>query len=674
MKKNGCLFKVAHNINKGYISLRKNTMNSSPISISIKVKNRFKFKKNLDNEIDIKDILITMINRTNKMYDSFQFNSNYLKLDNNEYCTRAKIIKNIKDFIFNNSIFQNNSKKSPDNTYCEIIYFFDLLIIQNKKHNLMYNLEKLGVGALILVVKFNKLQEKILIKKYKSIINDKYMTLEEINKIEILSLKLIEYYIIQPNHVYFLDFLLKNIFMNNKSQNLNYIAKYNILLLKNIMSFSNNYIKYHPFYLSCFIIKYSFEQNKIDGFQKTLIDIFDLNMRVFRNTYDEFLKYNNNQMKIVFNLEKIIEDENKAFQSKKSENNSVINKKLHNFDKYKSNTINNFYNIIKFNSSKKDKKLLNHYPESRHLVNIRVNPMKNTYYKKFLENYLSENTKNLSIYGGQNQTLNINKVDTKDSEKINAKRKNFTIESPKKCGILINYRTKRKFSEKNRIFNNKLIAYNLIKKKENKTILNNLKKNNTNKENNNEINNENRDENYKNNENLENKNYETIEAEDRENYYKRVNSELSNCTIQRNCSSIRKTYKSKKKNLKENNSNISNNSNNNNKITKNENLYENKNDKKFIFDSQKKEKKNINIKAFLEKKKNYKRFPNKNIIIDDSNLKSTINQPESSFSNCKDNNIIENIRVQKMHIRNFYKQKNSFVFNNSNLGTTKKIL
>ena len=45
----------------------------------------------------------------------------------------------------------------------------------------------------------NKLHDKILIKKYKSIYNNKYMSLDEINKIEVLSLKMINYNIINDS-------------------------------------------------------------------------------------------------------------------------------------------------------------------------------------------------------------------------------------------------------------------------------------------------------------------------------------------------------------------------------------------------------------------------------------------------------------------------------------------
>ena len=66
------------------------------------------------------------------------------------------------------------------------------------------------------------------------------MTLEEINKIEISSLKLMNYYITQPNPINYLYFLYENIFINNKCKTMKYIYKLMILILKNIMFFFYN--------------------------------------------------------------------------------------------------------------------------------------------------------------------------------------------------------------------------------------------------------------------------------------------------------------------------------------------------------------------------------------------------------------------------------------------------
>ena len=664
MKNNAYLLKVVKNNSKGIISLKKRPLKQNLILYSIKIRNNIKSLNIIKNEISIKDVLTTMLIKTNKLYDNIQYNINNLKLENDEYSIRSKIIKNIKDFISNNISLKNN--KNHDYIFCNVIYLFDLLIIQNKKYKLLSTFEKLGIGALILVIKFNKLQEKVLIKKYKSILNDKYMTLKEINKIEILSLKLIEYNILQPNPAYYLDFLYNNIFIINNCKNTNYIAKLNISFLKSIMCFSNNYMKYHPFYLSCFIIKYCFEQNKIDGFQKTMFDLFDMNMRIFRNTYEEFLKNNTNQMKIAFIIEKQKKDENKSLLYKKADINSDIIKKLNSLERFKSINKININNSTLYKSCKKEKKLNFNY-DVHSLVKPTINHMNNTYYKKYLENFLSQNsTEELSEIKNKNmKTLEIPETKIISKNKLNkntikVNKKNYTIESPKKCGILINYRFKKRIPEKsNHINNNKLMFVNFRKFKE--SI------NNTKNENKKDINKENVDKNDM------NETYETKEDErNKENNKiteKKNNDEILNIEFQcyshrEHCCSIRKTYKNKNllKNIEKTNNKCLASFNTSNIISVN-----------LLNSYDKKEKcRNFNIKTYLDNNKNYKTFHEEKIIIDDSNLKSTINQSESSLSNNKGKKT-ENKRIHKVHIRNFYKQKNLILLNFSN-SETKQIL
>ena len=155
MKNKEYLNRVIKRLNKGYISLKKNSLNPNIVHSIINIKNNINSNNMFNNEINIKDVLNNMLHRTNKIYDIFQINTNNLKLDNEEYSKRAKIIRNIKDFISNNILFNNNK---TDNFFCDVIYFFDLLIIQNKKYKLLLTFEKLGLGALILLIKFNKLQ------------------------------------------------------------------------------------------------------------------------------------------------------------------------------------------------------------------------------------------------------------------------------------------------------------------------------------------------------------------------------------------------------------------------------------------------------------------------------------------------------------------------------------
>ena len=694
------LCRVIKNINKGCISLKKRTQRNSLLPYSINIKRNIKLKNFIKNEINIKHIINNMLNSTNKIYDIFQINPTSIKLDNEDYSKRAKAIKNIKDFISINILYTNN-KTNSDNILCEVLYYFDLLIIQNKKFKLLSTFEKLGLGALILVLKFNKIQDKILIKKYKSIFNDKYMTLEEINKIEVLSLKLINYYIIQPNQINYLNFLFKNFFLNDKYRNMNYIYKQIISILKNIMCFSNNYIKIHPFNLSCFIIKYCFEQNKIDGFQKTLIEYFDMNMRLFRAAYEDFILNNNNLMKIAIIIERQKLDEN----SKKSEINNTI-KKLKNYEISKCNYITNIYSSTMYKTSKKDIRKNN--------INVVINPMNNTYYKKFLNNYISENTyskskiKN-SEYKHHNRkttelsevkNIKVKKIKDKDNDeniKINTKL-NYSIESPKKCGISLKYRYKRKIPVQLSNLNNKITFFKLKKiqesKKNNKDnekpkdkkieeiknedLIDDKIKNEKYKKINVEerierskekiIKNEDNDNNKNKDDNDNKKNIEKIEEYNRENKYKRLNLyKNDNFINQEDYHSIRNSYKNKKiKNMNEYKiqSFLTNYTSNNTINTVNVKILEENSIKK-------KEEPKL-IKAYLEKRKNYMSQMN-NFNTDDSNLKSTVNQSESSTSNFKEKKI-EIKRGQKVHIRNFYKQKNSLLLNISNIGRNRILL
>ena len=669
MKNKEYLNNSVKRFNKGYNSLRKKELNSNLVPHLLNINDIINSNNILNNEINIKDVLINMLNRTNNIYENFQLNLNNFKLDNDEYSKRCKIIRNIKDFISNNIFIKNNN--SSDNIFCDVIYFFDLLIIKNKKRTLLSTFEKLGLGALLLVLKFNKLQGKILIKKYKSIFNDKYMTLEEINKIEILSLKLINYYIIQPNIINYINFLYKNIFINNKCKNIYNISKSIISILKNIMSFSNNYMKYHPFYLSIFIIKYCFEQNKADGFQKTLIDYFDMNMRIFRTTYEEFVNNNNQQLKISLIFEKQ-KEENKSLFKEKEIKNSDINRNLKKFERYKS-TYKFNYNSSIYKSCKKEKK----NKVNNSLVNLKINPIYNTYYKKFLDNYLSEGNNEFSECKHQIQkTLQIS-----DTYDINNLKDNGQIkaESPKKCGILINYRYKKRIPEK---LNNKLKLFNLkqiqeMKKNKNNEIIKEEGKKET--KNNKNENNENfhtlevaRNNEYfhtieimQNNENNENK--ENINITNIGDKYKKLNSNLNNNSYSKHFYSIMQNYKNKHLN----NTNINNKKNNNLishtankkiniKLLNNENL-------------QKEKYKNNIMNPYLEKNNNNKILKSNYINNRYFNFQNIINENELSLSNNK-GNTIDNKRDPKIHIRNFYKQKNPLNLNFSNFERKKLFL
>ena len=647
------------NVSKVKISLMKTNIKSYLISsFSLKIKNNQKTNFFIDNEINLREILNNALKRTNTIYENFYYNQIDIKLEHEEISKRTKIIKYIKDFIETNIGFNKCE------VFCEIIFFFDLLIIQNKKCKNIISLEKLGLGALILVLKFHKLQRNVFIKKYKSIFNDKYLSLDEINKIEVSSLKMLDYGITQPHPIYYIDLLYNNIFSssNNLELNNDYIYKQIISTLKYIMTFSNNYIKFHPIYLALFIIKYCFEQNKSSDFHYNFILFFEANIRDYRSKYEEFINIFKNQLIIAKSLLKQKYD----IKPKKIINKSLIYKKPtiveFEYNKLGSITLSNGFRI------KKDKKSINinngdnNKTKNNSKTKLLMNSMNNTYYKKFLENYLEDNQnnsnkENISIIGNLNISCKNNSL-----AEISSYHKNniCSIESPKKCGISINYRLKKNLlnQDNNNNSNIKNNDSTELKKEEIESIK--IKKSVI--------------IGYY----LENKNKKEHKSKEEESTInkkpKRVNSEIPNDKnkisynyFHSRGDSIRKKYKSKNK---EKNINI-------NLINEPKeetpNLV-NKNKEK-TEKTEKSEKIKVNT---LNRINNYKNKNSDNpetlkisyyydIIKknynDDSYFRSrsTVNQSESSFvnNNIKRENDIK--KVRKLNIRNFYKNKNAIL-------------
>ena len=647
------------NVSKVKISLMKTNIKSYLISsFSLKIKNNQKTNFFIDNEINLREILNNALKRTNTIYENFYYNQIDIKLEHEEISKRTKIIKYIKDFIETNIDFNKCE------VFCEIIFFFDLLIIQNKKCKNIISLEKLGLGALILVLKFHKLQRNVFIKKYKSIFNDKYLSLDEINKIEVSSLKMLDYGITQPHPIYYIDLLYNNIFSssNNLELNNDYIYKQIISTLKYIMTFSNNYIKFHPIYLALFIIKYCFEQNKSSDFHYNFILFFETNIRDYRSKYEEFINIFKNQLIIAKSLLKQKYD----IKPKKIINKSLIYKKPtiveFEYNKLGSITLSNGFRI------KKDKKSINinngdnNKTKNNSKTKLLMNSMNNTYYKKFLENYLEDNQnnsnkENISIIGNLNISCKNNSL-----AEISSYHKNniCSIESPKKCGISINYRLKKNLlnQDNNNNSNIKNDDSTELKKEEIESIK--IKKSVI--------------IGYY----LENKNKKEHKSKEEESTInkkpKRVNSEIPNDKnkisynyFHSRGDSIRKKYKSKNK---EKNINI-------NLINEPKeetpNLV-NKNKEK-TEKTEKTEKIKVNT---LNRINNYKNKNSDNpetlkisyyydIIKknynDDSYFRSrsTVNQSESSFvnNNIKRENDIK--KVRKLNIRNFYKNKNAIL-------------
>ena len=643
------------------------------LPFSFQIKNNPKTNLIINKEFNLKNILCSMFVRTNELYEELDFNKNDIKLSNEDNTKRSIIIKNIKDFIEIN-IYIKNSVRNKDSILCEFIYFFDLLIIQNKKCKNIISFEKIGLGALILILKFNKLHEKSLIKKYKSIFNDKYMTLDEINRIEVICLKMINYNIILPNPIYYIEILYKYFFLPSvdKEQNTDNIFNQIISIIKHIMTFSNNYYKFHAFYFSSFIIKFCFEQNKIDEFHSEFINFFDINMREYRILYDEFVKTFQGTIYEGYSLSK---KENEIKPKRRLNNSLVYNKPL---EMQISNNINNNINFAcititngfgpRRNKRNGEK---NNNCNISCSMKVGMNTMNNTYYKKFLENYIGNDKNNTKQKKNRNSSMDENKnncckiIPISDND---YKIINIRLESPKNCGISIDYRLKKKNDNKilDELNNNeKNIFINKIRKEEEGQLK--IRKNFNQSMDNTKI-------------KKEQKEYGQFESEKPENENKkskRLNSGLMkhNIFYKTKGDSIRKIYKSKTK-AKDPINNLINEKKkvvgdveiNSKNEEKRERIKVNTLQKMNKYNIKKSKEKTDNetkVNIYIE---NYKEKNNN----DDSNfksLRSTVNQSESSLVYNRDlNQDIDKRRVRKINIRNFYKNKNSILLKYKSLG------
>ena len=659
------------NSKKNKQPVKKNLINiafkqTSFLPYSVQIKNNSYTNIIINNEINLKESLNYMFKRANKIYDDYYYcNPTDINLDNEQLTNRTKIINLIKDFIDENL---NYKKCNKDVILCEIIYIFDLLIINNKKCKNKTSFEKLGLGALILILKFNKLQENALIKKYKSIFTERYMTLDEINKIEVLALKMINYDIWQPNHIYYIELLYKNIFSltNGQEQKNENIYKQILSIIKYIMIFSNNYIKYHPFYFSTFIIKFCFEKNKIEEFQRKFLKFFEINMREYRALYENFIKYFQSQINIANSLSKTKYE----IKPEKHLNKSLVYYRASNAIKNNDNNKKNFTSMTAYNGfGLRKKKEIN---ENNNEDKIKLGPSKllmnyngNIYYKKFMQNYIADNLSNSININTRNnlKKKNLNKsCKNIGIAEINKKNNNISLDSPKNCGISINYRLHKNLRNNiNDNINIKNIAslnyhnkkeqeenYNYKFDKVNATIeTSSINKKIMEKENNN-----------------------IIQKEE----IKNLNSELAQPKIiyKTRGDSIRKIYKrkNKEKNIDENIKNIK----NENNVNLNDNYG-------------KKEIRTIIKEDTLNKKKNYCCKLNINQTIDNNEIKkksfcdenirknnnddsiykcgrNTINHIESYLKNNKEFDVKKNNelrRVRRLNIRNFYKNKNAII-------------
>lgn len=193
---------------------------------------------------------------------------------------RYNIIIKMKEFIIANRISTHVIFNS--------IYYLDYLICQNTN----MNIDMLGIGALILAIKFNELEiNNPPMKNYKCVYDNVYYSMDDILYIELICLRQFNYRLNHLEPIHFIQMLLLNgivfnadtQFVNGKGINSNiYNLPFHILeiTMENI-----EYMEYYPLYLACACVAVSREYYSLEKWNGLLDKIVSIKFLSFESEY-----------------------------------------------------------------------------------------------------------------------------------------------------------------------------------------------------------------------------------------------------------------------------------------------------------------------------------------------------------------------------------------------------
>ena len=437
-------------------------LDSDIILSRIKNKNHFTtktFSGEIQNGINSKDIYIQAINSS---LLSNGENNIYVKLSEEQIIKRRFIIESIKRFV--------NFYKIKYKIIYDIIFLFDILISIDHKINVIQSYEQIGLGSTILMIKYSHEGNKIIsLNKFKTFYEGKYYPKILLKEIEILCLKLIDYYMNFPTPLLYINLLFLNGIFSQMDHIKNdiYYKIYNMTLniLEKIFIASNEYTKYNPLYLCCSIVSYSGQHYGIEKFAKNISKTFGINLRNFENIIQEFLPFeDNSSSKYLSILTKLSNKKtNERIVILKKNKEKIDDKKIgQNDDNHKLffHHINKDIQVNKnFNKEEKVNSLLNIFKINNNNMSINLNyktaeEMKNsTLFRKINNNYENKNLRELNL---SNSSNNIN-LKKEINEITNKKNENIA----EKKSSLNNYKTPDKIiNNKNPLPNNRGIKYN----------------------------------------------------------------------------------------------------------------------------------------------------------------------------------------------------------------------
>ena len=310
------------------------------------------FQNIIPKDINLQKIFMIQKASSLNLNKRFSFLSD-TNINNSNNYNRKKILYKIKDFILRHHIDYK--------IYYKTIILYDILLIENESKKLLSN-EEIALGSLVLSVKFNYIENKMVsMKKFLELCDDKICTLKHLIEIERICLYLSKYYLNYNTPMCFLEFFLVNgiIFNTDSINKENYNKIYNRVekVLEKIMEETNNYLKYNFFHLACSIVSYVRDNFDLLKWPFPLKKIFGIEFLNFEREYNSLFKQSNKYTNIDNKKEIIIKGNNNTillnFDDRNNNTKKMVKSKTSKFHLYRKNfnNINNkcCNNIININ-------------------------------------------------------------------------------------------------------------------------------------------------------------------------------------------------------------------------------------------------------------------------------------------------------------------------------------
>ena len=262
-----------HNLENSYQKVSDNNNNQKKSSNLYSLKPQ---RLSIPKDVSTFSIFKTLLKEVNCNFPTMQkkIDLTHILLKN-----RLNIILKMKDFIIRYRL--------SSNSFFVAIYIMDSLIAKR----LQLPIDKIGIGALVLAVKFIEIDGKMpSMNKFVDFMNNPSFTLNELIKIEIECLKKLNYVITMPNPIHFIQlFLVNGILFNTDVKGTNTVSS-NIYtmpsqLLDYVMEENTNYFQFHPLSLACACVAQSREAYGIEKWNKILQEVFDITFDVFEREF-----------------------------------------------------------------------------------------------------------------------------------------------------------------------------------------------------------------------------------------------------------------------------------------------------------------------------------------------------------------------------------------------------